>query len=47
MELLVFGLDVVQDMDGFLGRGRIHHHLLEAAVQGTVLFDMLAILVEG
>ena len=46
MELLVFRLDVVQDIDGFLGGGGIHHHLLEAAVQCTVFFDVLAVLVE-
>jgi len=46
VELLVLGLDVSEDMHRFILGRRIHHHLLEAAVECAVLLDILAVLVE-
>ena len=45
--LLVLVLDVVQDLDGLVDAGRLHQHLLEAALEGSVLFDVLTVFVEG
>ena len=45
--LLIHLLDVVQDLEGLLGSGWLDKDLLEAALQGTVLLDALAVLVEG
>ena len=41
MEFLVFGTEMIQDVNGFRHAGRLHHNLLEAAVQGAVLFHNL------
>jgi len=46
VELLVFGLDVAEDMHRFILGWRIHHHLLETAVERAVFLDVLTILVE-
>ena len=44
---LVFFLQAPEDGDGVLHRGLDHHDGLEAALQGRVLFDVLAVLVDG
>ena len=44
--LLITVLDVMQDLQGLLSRGRIHNHLLETTLQGTILLDVLSILVQ-
>ena len=36
-----------QDVHGFFDRWFLHHHRLEAAFQGGVAFDVLAVLVQG
>ena len=36
-----------QNRDGVFHRGLIHEHLLEAALQGRILLDVLAVLIEG
>ena len=43
--VLVF--DVVEDLDGFIHRGRLHDHFLEATLQSTVLLNVLAVLIQG
>ena len=43
---LVLVFDVVQDHDRLFGRGGVDHDLLEAALEGTVFFDVLTELVE-
>ena len=43
---LVALLEPAQDRDGVLHGGLIDHHRLEAAFQGGVLLDVLAVLVE-
>ena len=45
--VLVFLLQAAQDGDGFGGRGLVHHHLLETALQGLVLLEVLLVLVQG
>ena len=45
--ILVFVFDVVQDFNGLFGGGGFEQNLLEAAFQSAVLFDVLAVLVEG
>ena len=45
--VLILLLDVLQDGEGLLGGGGLHQYLLEAAFEGAVLFDVLAVLVEG
>ena len=40
-------LQAPEDGDGVLHGGLRHHHRLEAALQGGVLFDILAVLIEG
>jgi hypothetical protein len=44
---LVALLEAAQDRDGVLHIGRIHEHRLEPALQGLVLLDALAVLVQG
>ncbi len=44
---LVFFLQAPEDGDGVLHRGLDHHDGLEAALQGGVLFDVLAVFVDG
>ncbi|SPT55496.1 Protein of uncharacterised function (DUF3170) [Schaalia odontolytica] len=44
---LVLGGDTTQDRDGILNRRFADEHLLEAALERRVLFDVLAILVES
>ena len=44
--LFILVLDVRQDLDRFIDGGRIHHDLLEPAVERTVLFDVLAVFVQ-
>ena len=39
-------LQAAQDGDGVFDRGLIHHHGLEAAFEGGILFDVLAVFVE-
>ena len=43
---LISLLDPTQDRDGILRRGFVHHHGLEAALEGGVFLDVFAILVE-
>ena len=45
--LLVAVADAEQDLHGLLDRGLLDHHGLEAALQGGVALDVLAVLVEG
>jgi len=45
--LLVERLDAVEDVDRLGQRRLIHEHRLEPALQGRVLLDVLAVLVEG
>ena len=45
--VFVSRLDVVQDFDGLGGRGRLDEDLLEAAFQGSVFLDILAVFVKG
>ena len=45
--LLVAVADAEQDLDGLLDRGLLDHDRLEAALQGGVTLDVLAVLVEG
>ena len=40
-------LEAAQDGDRVLDARRVHHHRLEAALQGGVLLDVLAVLVQG
>ena len=42
----VVGRDVAQDLERLIGRSRLHHDLLEAAFEGRVALDVLAVLVE-
>ena len=42
----VVGRDVAQDLERLVGRGRLHHDLLEAAFEGRIALDVLAVLVE-
>ena len=44
---LVLRTQALQDLDGFLDARRFHLDGLEAAFQGGILFDVLAVLVEG
>ena len=44
--LLVAGLDALEDQDRLLDRRLVHHDRLEAALEGGVLLDVLAVLVE-
>mmetsp|Transcript_33472 Transcript_33472/g.99761 ORF Transcript_33472/g.99761 Transcript_33472/m.99761 type:complete len:377 (+) Transcript_33472:1804-2934(+) len=44
---LVPGLQSSQNRDGILGRRLIDHDLLEAALEGLVLFDELTVFVDG
>ena len=44
---LVLGGDTAQDRDGILDRGLTDEHLLEATLERRILFDVLAILIEG
>ena len=44
---LVALFEPTEDCDGVLDRGRRHEDLLKAALEGGVLFDVLAIFVEG
>ena len=44
---LVTLLQATKDGDGVLDRGLIHLHLLEPALQGRILFDVLAVLIQG
>ena len=44
---LVFLLEAAQDRDGVLDGGLLDQHGLEPALQGGVLFDILAVFVEG
>ena len=46
MMLFVFFLDIMQNLYGFFYRGRIHDYLLESAVERSVLFNVLTVLVE-
>ena len=45
--LLVLVLDVVEDLYGLLDAGGLDQHLLEAALEGAVLFDVLAVFIKG
>ena len=45
--LLVARADAEQDLDGLLEGGLLDHHRLEAALEGGVPLDVLAVLVEG
>ena len=47
MEHLVALPQAAQYGDGVLHRGLVHHYRLEAALQGRVLFDVLAVFVDG
>ena len=47
VEFLVLLPDVLQDVDGVIGRRGIDHHPLEAPVECAVLFDVLAVFVQG
>ena len=40
-------LEAAQDRNCVLDGGLIHEHLLEAALQGRILFDVLAVLIKG
>jgi hypothetical protein len=40
-------LEAPQDGNGVFHRGLIHEYLLEAALQGWILLDVLAVLIEG
>ena len=44
---LVFFFQAAQDGDGVFHRRLIHLHLLEAPLQGRVLFDVFAVLIQG
>ena len=44
---LVLVLDVVQDLNGFIDGCGLDQHLLEAALKGSVLFNVLAVFVQG
>ncbi|MNF70775.1 hypothetical protein D3C84_526990 [compost metagenome] len=44
---LIALLQAAQDGDGVLLARLVHQHLLEAALEGGVLFDVLAILIQG
>ena len=47
MVLLVAAAQVVQDLQRFVGRGRLELYLLEAAFECAVLFDGFAVFVDG
>ena len=44
--LLISALDALEDLDGLVGRRFIDAHLLEAALQGGVALNVLAVLVQ-
>ena len=44
---LVALLQTTEDGDGVFNRGLIHEHLLQPPLQGRILLDVLAVLVEG
>ena len=45
--LFVAVLDVMENLDGVLHIGRLHDDFLETAFQGTVLFNGIAVFIEG
>lgn len=47
MVLLVTLLDVFEDFECLLGRGRLDQHFLKTPFQSPVLFDILAVFVQG
>src|SRR6185312_7996974 len=47
MMLFVFGFNVIQNLNGFIRRGRFYQYLLEPSFQGSVLFNVLAVLIES
>ena len=47
MVCLVAFLQATQNTDGVIYAGLAHVHLLEAALQGRVLLDVLAVLIQG
>ena len=46
MVLLIQAANAVQDLDGLKQRRLIHEHWLETTFQGSVLFDVLTVLIE-
>src|SRR5687767_13846479 len=44
--ILILLLDVLQDLDRFLNRGRFHQHFLETTLKSSVLFNVLTILIQ-
>ena len=47
MVILVFVLDIIEDLDRFFRRGGIHHHHLETTSKCPILFDVLSVFVQG
>ena len=47
MVLLVAIAQTMENLDGFIDAGFAHHDRLEAALQGGIAFDVLAVLIEG
>ena len=47
MVILVFGLDIIQDLDGIIHTGRIDHHFLETTVKGTVFLNVHPVFIQG
>jgi hypothetical protein len=45
--VLVLLAQALEDLDRFIDRGRLDHDGLEAALEGAVLLDVLAVLVQG
>ena len=44
--LFVFVLDILQDLDRLIDGSRVHHDLLEPAVERAVFFDVLTVFVQ-
>ena len=45
--LLIAVLDVLQNLEGLLTVGGLHHHFLESSLKGTIFLNAVAVLVEG
>ena len=47
MMILVTGLDIIQNLHGFLDRGRLYQYFLETTFQSPVLLNILTVLVQS
>ena len=47
MVSLIFVLDIVENLEGLFGGGRLDHHFLETTLQCAIFLDILAVFVKG